>query len=109
MSNLLVTGAAGFIGSNFVHYWHKRSPQDTIVVLDALTYAGCKLSLDSYEGTDWYIFVKGSVCDQALVDFLLRKHRINIIVNFAAESHVDRSISTPDEFIDTNIVGTTFC
>ena len=106
MSNLLVTGAAGFIGSNFVHYWHKRSPQDTIVVLDALTYAGCKLSLDSYEGADWYIFVKGSVCDQALVDSLLRKHRINIIVNFAAESHVDRSISAPDKFIDTNIVGT---
>ena len=105
MSNLLVTGAAGFIGSNFVHFWHKRSPEDTIIVLDALTYAGCKLSLDSFEG-DRYVFIKGSVCDQALVGSLLRKYNIDIVVNFAAESHVDRSISAPDKFIDTNIVGT---
>ena len=106
MSNLLITGAAGFIGSNFVDYWHKSNPQDNIVVLDALTYAGCKSNLDKHEKAGWYSFVEGSVCDQELVESLLLGHDIDTLVHFAAESHVDRSITGPDAFINTNIVGT---
>ena len=106
MSNLLITGAAGFIGSNFVHYWHKSNPQDNIVVLDALTYAGCKSNLEKHEDAGWYSFINGSICDQVLVESLLLEHDIDTLVHFAAESHVDRSITGPDAFIDTNIVGT---
>ena len=106
MSNLLVTGAAGFIGSNFVHYWHQSNPDDRIVVLDALTYAGNRANLAACEGASWFTFVRGSVCDQELVESLLRQHGIDTLVHFAAESHVDRSITGPDAFIDTNIVGT---
>ena len=106
MSNLLITGAAGFIGSNFVHYWHKSNPHDNIVVLDALTYAGLKSNLDKHEDACWYSFVKGSICDQALVESLLLERDIDTLVHFAAESHVDRSITGPDAFIETNIVGT---
>ena len=106
MHNLLVTGAAGFIGSNFVHYWHESNPQDTIVVLDALTYAGCKSNLEVYEVENWYKLIEGSVCDQDLIESLLLKHNIDTLVHFAAESHVDRSITGPDIFIETNIIGT---
>ena len=106
MSKLLITGAAGFIGSNFVHYWHRSNPKDSIVVLDALTYAGNRANLAAFEGAGWYTFVKGSVCDQNLVEDLLREHQIDTLVHFAAESHVDRSITGPDAFIETNIVGT---
>ena len=106
MANLLVTGAAGFIGTSFVNYWHSSNPQDQIVVLDALTYAGNKNNLTNLFGEAWFEFVHGSICDQALVDSLLVKHDIDTIVHFAAESHVDRSITGPDAFIETNIVGT---
>jgi len=106
MRKLLVTGAAGFIGSNFVHYWHQANPDDRIVVLDALTYAGNKHNLAAAFDSDWFEFVHGSICDQTLVESILAKHQIDTLVNFAAESHVDRSITGPDAFIDTNIVGT---
>ena len=103
---LLVTGGAGFIGANFVHYWMKRYPEDRIIVLDALTYAGNLESLKPIASNRNYEFVRGDIGDQALVERLLREARIDTIVHFAAESHVDRSILGPDAFIETNIVGT---
>ena len=106
MANLLVTGAAGFIGTNFVNFWHASNPNDNIVVLDALTYAGNKNNLANILSEQWLRFVHGSICDQNLVDGLLTKYNIDTIVHFAAESHVDRSITGPDAFIDTNIIGT---
>ena len=106
MANLLVTGAAGFIGTSFVNYWHASNPQDRIIVLDALTYAGNKSNLSNLSEEEWFVFVHGSICAQPLVYSLLAKHDIDTIVHFAAESHVDRSITGPDAFIDTNIVGT---
>jgi len=106
MANLLVTGAAGFIGTSFVNFWHSSNPQDKVIALDALTYAGNKNNLANLLGEEWFEFVHGSICDQALIDSLLVKHDIDTIVHFAAESHVDRSITGPDAFIDTNIVGT---
>ncbi len=106
MANLLVTGAAGFIGSGFVRYWHGSNPQDRLIVLDALTYAGNKHNLTLFSGQPWLEFIHGSIGDQALLDSLMIKHEIDKLVHFAAESHVDRSITGPDAFIDTNIVGT---
>ncbi len=106
MNNLLVTGGAGFIGSNFVLYWLKHHPQDKLVVLDALTYAGNKANLDAVLDSSNFIFEQGDICDQALVEHLIQTHAINTIVHFAAESHVDRSITGPDAFIETNIIGT---
>jgi len=106
MRKMLVTGAAGFIGSNFVHYWHNQNPDDRIVALDALTYAGNRNNLSNLQGKDQFRFVKGNICDLALVESLMAEHDIDILVHFAAESHVDRSISGPDAFINTNIVGT---
>jgi dTDP-glucose 4,6-dehydratase len=103
---LLVTGAAGFIGANFVHYWHSANPGDTLVALDCLTYAGNKHNLAAALGEPWFTFVEGSINDQALVEKLLKEHAIDTLVHFAAESHVDRSITGPDAFIDTNINGT---
>jgi dTDP-glucose 4,6-dehydratase len=102
MADLLVTGGAGFIGANFVRHWRKGHPNDAIVVLDALTYAGDLASLEGVPGVD---FVHGDIRDQPLVEQLLTERGLDTIVNFAAESHVDRSISGPDAFIDTNIVG----
>jgi dTDP-glucose 4,6-dehydratase len=106
MANLLVTGGAGFIGTSFVNFWHSSNPQDKITVLDALTYAGNKNNLANLLSEEWFEFVHGSISDQTLVDSLLVKYDIDTIVHFAAESHVDRSITGPDAFIDTNIVGT---
>lgn len=104
--NLLVTGGAGFIGTNFVHYWLQTYPDTRITVLDALTYAGRYSNLASLEGQNNFRFVKGDILDQALVETLLRDEKIETIVHFAAESHVDRSIYGPDEFLRTNIEGT---
>ncbi len=104
--SLLVTGGAGFIGSNFVIYWHKTYPDDRIVVLDALTYAGNRASLALVEDKKAFTFVHGDIRNQELVEELLRSHKVDTVVHFAAESHVDRSISGPDAFIDTNIIGT---
>jgi dTDP-glucose 4,6-dehydratase len=106
MSKLLVTGAAGFIGSNFVHYWREQHPADSLVVLDALTYAGNVHNLKALLGQPAFEFVRGSITDQALVAGLLRDHEIDTLVHFAAESHVDRSITGPGAFIETNITGT---
>ncbi len=106
MRRLLVTGGAGFIGSNFVHYWLREHPGDRVVVLDALTYAGNLASLEPVDDRRELRFVHGSICDSALVEELLRAESIDTIVHFAAESHVDRSIRGPDAFIDTNVLGT---
>lgn len=103
---LLVTGGAGFIGANFVHYWLREYPSDRVVVLDALTYAGNLASLDSVKHNERFRFVQGNILDQNLVESLLREEQIDTLVHFAAESHVDRSITGPDAFIETNIVGT---
>ncbi len=104
--NLLVTGGAGFIGANYVHYWLEQYPNDKVVVLDALTYAGNKANLDSVENHPNFVFAHGDICDTALVEQLLKEHHLDTIVHFAAESHVDRSITGPDAFIETNILGT---
>ena len=103
---VLVTGGAGFIGANFVHYWVDRHPEDHVIVLDALSYAGNLASLQSLEARPTYRFVHGDIRDQRLVEPLLREEGIDTIVHFAAESHVDRSILAPDAFIETNVVGT---
>lgn len=103
MANLLVTGGAGFIGTNFVRYWRERNPGDAIVVLDALTYAGNRQSLDGVSGVE---LVVGDICDTTLVESMLRERAVTMLVHFAAESHVDRSITGPDAFVTTNVVGT---
>src|SRR3989344_1946674 len=101
---LLVTGGAGFIGANFVHYWLARHPEDYLVNLDALTYAGNLENLKDIENPPHYTFVKGDIRDLDVVDRLVSK--TDLIVHFAAESHVDRSILGPEAFIETNIKGT---
>jgi dTDP-glucose 4,6-dehydratase len=104
--SLLVTGAAGFIGANFVHYWAQAHPQDTVVAYDALTYAGNLASLDALQGNRHFSFVHADICDYDTVLATLREHSVDTVVHFAAESHVDRSITGPDAFIETNVVGT---
>ncbi len=106
MRKLLVTGGAGFIGTNFVYYWLRHYPEDLVVVLDALTYAGNLSNLREAEKRPNFKFVHGNICNRELVEYLLREFHIDTIVNFAAESHVDRSIVGPDAFIKTNIQGT---
>lgn len=106
MRRLLITGGAGFIGANFVHYWVSEHPGGRVVVLDALTYAGSLASLEPLLGRPELRFVRGTIIDTALVEQLLREERLDTIVHFAAESHVDRSIDGPDTFVETNIVGT---
>jgi dTDP-glucose 4,6-dehydratase len=101
---LLVTGGAGFIGSNFIHYWLKRYPQDSIVNLDALTYAGNPANLRELEGQPNYKFIQGDICNKEIVEKTM--NGIGTVVHFAAESHVDRSILNPDTFLQTNIIGT---
>jgi dTDP-glucose 4,6-dehydratase len=103
---LLVTGAAGFIGANFAHLWAKSKPNDRIVILDALTYAGNYANVASLCDQGAVRFDKGDIRDFELVCNLLRAERLDTIVHFAAESHVDRSILGPGEFVGTNIVGT---
>ncbi len=106
MKRLLVTGGAGFIGSNFVRYWLQQHPNDRVVNLDALTYAGNLENLTEIQDRPNYRFVHGDIGDRALVEQLFRDEAIDTVVNFAAESHVDRSILGPDAFIQTNINGT---
>jgi dTDP-glucose 4,6-dehydratase len=103
LSHLLVTGGAGFIGANFVHYWREHHPADTVTVLDVLTYAGNRANL---AGTTDVDLIVGDIRETERVEALLRDRRIDTIVHFAAESHVDRSIHGPAAFIDTNILGT---
>lgn len=101
---ILVTGGAGFIGSNFILYWLKNHPDDELVNLDKLTYAGNLENLKSVEGNNNYKFVYGDICDTKIVDQAMQG--ADIVVHFAAESHVDRSIAEPAPFIKTNVLGT---
>src|SRR3989344_4563097 len=101
---ILVTGGAGFIGSNFVLYWMRKYPDDKIVNLDSLTYAGNIENLKNVEGNPNYTFVHGNICDLEIVEKSMRG--VDVIVHFAAESHVDRSIKKPADFVITNVVGT---
>ncbi|MED1266874.1 dTDP-glucose 4,6-dehydratase [Bacillus mycoides] len=103
---LLVTGGAGFIGSNFVRYMVKKYPEYNIVNLDALTYAGNLENLKDIEGLSNYKFVKGDIADRQFINQLFKEEKFDYVLNFAAESHVDRSITNPDIFIQTNIQGT---
>src|SRR5690606_20182914 len=102
---ILGTGAAGFIGANFVLDWLAQS-DEPVINLDKLTYAGNLQSLASLQGDARHIFVHGDIGDRALVNKLLAEHQPRAVVNFAAESHVDRSIHGPEDFIQTNVVGT---
>ena len=104
--NLLVTGGAGFIGTNFVRHWLAKTQHGRVIVLDALTYAGNLDNLSGLEGNLRFAFVRGDICDEGTVRALIEEHQIDTIVHFAAESHVDRSILGPDDFIRTNVVGT---
>ena len=104
--SLLVTGGAGFIGANFVHYWARQYPEDVVVAYDALTYAGNRENLASLAGNEQVHFVHANICDQSSVEEAMRDFAVDTVVHFAAESHVDRSITGPDAFIETNVVGT---
>jgi len=101
---ILITGGAGFIGSNFIHYWLKKYPNDSIVNLDVLTYAGNLENLRDLENNKNYKFIKGDICDEVLVNEVVKD--FDLIVHFAAESHVDRSIINCRDFIHTNVEGT---
>ena len=106
MRRLLITGGAGFIGANFVQHWLGGHADDQVVVLDALTYAGHRANLSAAEKDRRFRFVEGDIRDTQAVEKLLREEEIDTLVHLAAESHVDRSIEGPDDFIDVNIVGT---
>uniref|UniRef100_A0A7V4CNK4 dTDP-glucose 4,6-dehydratase n=1 Tax=Fervidobacterium pennivorans TaxID=93466 RepID=A0A7V4CNK4_FERPE len=103
---VLVTGGAGFIGSNFIHYLVEKHPSYRVVCLDKLTYAGNLANLKGILGRDNFRFVKGDICDKELVYQIFEEERPDMVVNFAAESHVDRSIENPDIFLKTNVIGT---
>ena len=104
--NVLVTGGAGFIGTNFVRHWLDTTKDGKVVVFDALTYAGKIENLAGLDGNSRYEFVRGDICDEGAVRSALIHHQVDTVVHFAAESHVDRSILGPDDFIRTNVVGT---
>jgi dTDP-glucose 4,6-dehydratase len=101
---ILVTGAAGFIGSNFVHYWLERHPDDTAVALDLLTYAGNRANLDAVE--DRVPFIQADIADLDIVENVLREHELEVVVNFAAESHNSLAVVDPGRFFHTNVLGT---
>ena len=103
---ILVTGGAGFIGGNFIFYWKEKHPNDRIICLDKLTYAGNLSTLKSVMDNPNFRFIKGDICDKKLVFELFKMERPEYVVNFAAESHVDRSITGPEVFLQTNILGT---
>ncbi|MBI5839222.1 MAG: dTDP-glucose 4,6-dehydratase [Chloroflexi bacterium] len=106
MQNILVTGGAGFIGSNFVHYLLDAEPDVKVINLDALTYAASPENLENLPDPGRHVFVKGNILDRDLVNGLMQEHSIGTVVHFAAESHVDRSILGPELFLQTNIMGT---
>lgn len=106
MKNVLVTGGAGFIGSNFVRYLLTHEPEVQVYNLDALTYAGSLENLRDLPNPSRHTFLHGNICDRALVEKIFREYAIDTVVHFAAESHVDRSIFEPDAFIQTNVFGT---
>lgn len=106
MNNILVSGGAGFIGSNFIEFYLENNKQDKIINLDLLNYAGSLENTASFSDNENYTFIKGDICDEVLVKQILKDYNINIIVNFAAQSHVDNSIKNPYVFVQTNINGT---
>lgn len=105
-NNILVTGGAGFIGSNFIPYFLEQHPSYNIINLDLLTYAGNLENLKELEGHPNYKFIKGDICNRELIEFIFHEYSINGVIHFAAESHVDNSIKYPDKFIKTNVNGT---
>jgi dTDP-glucose 4,6-dehydratase len=106
MKNILVTGGAGFIGSNFVRYLLQAEPEVRVINLDLLSYAGSQENLKDLPFPERHTFVRGDICDRPLVDHLLHLYKIDTVVNFAAETHVDRSIIYPEHFLRTNVIGT---
>ena len=106
MKSILVTGAAGFIGSNMVEYLIETYPDYKIVVIDALTYAGDLENLKSVKNAKNFTFVHGDICDRSLIQRIFQHYYIHDVIHLAAESHVDNSISNPDVFIETNVKGT---
>ena len=106
MKTYLITGCAGFIGSNFVHYMLKKYPEILLVNLDKLTYAGNLENVKDVEGDPRHVFVQGDICDKELVESLFQKYDFDYVINFAAESHVDRSIKNPEIFVQSNVMGT---
>ncbi len=106
LNRLLISGGAGFIGSNFAHHWHRHHPESQLVILDALTYAGNRGNLSDVLEHPQVEMVEGNICDRPLVSRLLKEYAIDTVVHFAAESHVDRSILGPEAFVQTNVVGT---
>jgi len=103
---ILITGGAGFIGSNFIYHWLAKYPSHKVICIDALTYAGNMETLSEAMKNPQFIFVKGDIADRKAVFSLFEQHKPDIVVNFAAESHVDRSINDPDIFLKTNVLGT---
>ncbi len=106
MTKILITGGAGFIGANFVHLYAKKHPENKIVVLDKLTYAGNLENLTALEQSPNYKFVQGDISNLPFILKLFKKEKFDVVVNFAAETHVDKSIEAPDDFVQTNIIGT---
>ncbi len=106
MQTFLITGGAGFIGANFVHYLLRTYPDYRVIVYDKLTYAGNLNNLRDLQDHPRFTFVRGDICDRPRVESVVREHGVDTIVNFAAETHVDRSILDPDAFIQTNVYGT---
>ena len=102
----LITGGAGFIGSNFMHYMTETYPEDMFVCIDALTYAGNYNNIKELEGRNNFKFVHGDITDRGLIDTLFNEEHFDYVINFAAESHVDNSIKNPGIFLTTNILGT---
>ena len=103
---IIITGGAGFIGGNFVHYMVNKSPNDQFICLDLLTYAGNLATIEQVMDKDNFKFIKGDIADRKLVYEIFESEKPDIIVNFAAESHVDRSIENPEVFLQTNVIGT---
>ena len=106
MSNILVTGGCGFIGSNFIIHFLNNNPNKSIINVDALTYAGDVLNLSEISDNPRYIFEKGDICNRDFIEHLFSKYNIQDVIHLAAESHVDNSIANPDAFMQTNIIGT---
>ncbi|MDF2543884.1 MAG: dTDP-glucose 4,6-dehydratase [Herbinix sp.] len=107
MKNYLVTGGAGFIGSNYIHYLMENFEKDINVInLDALTYCGNRSNVSIYEGNNHYCFIQGDICDEKLIKKIFHENDIDYVIHFAAQTHVDRSIASAYEFANTNIIGT---
>lgn len=106
VNNVLITGGAGFIGSNFIPYFLNQNPNTTLINLDKLTYAGELSNLDELHNNPNYKFIEGDICDRVLIEKLFKTYNFKGVIHFAAESHVDNSINKPEAFISTNVLGT---